>query len=132
MKATSNPTTTARRRYIVEFGLAMAAYMIVLFGTRFGLAGYHGPWEPIIAVAPALPVFFIFFAAYRFFVATDELARQLLTEALAIAGVVTALASVTYGFLEGDVLPRPSAWWVWVLFMGTTAIASFALRRRYR
>lgn len=132
MKQTStNPTTQANRRYVLEFSIAIAAYVIVLFGTRFAFGSYHGPWLPAVALAPATPVLFVFLAGYRLYRTTDEFAQRMMTESLAIAGVITALAAVTYGFLQNDLLPRPSAWWVWSLFMGAWAVSSIVLRRRF-
>ncbi len=120
------------RRYIIEFTLAMGAYFVVLFGTRYAFATYHGPWYIAIALAPAVPIYFVFVAGYRLFRGTDEFAQRLIVESLAIAGVVVALVAATYGFLESDILPRPSAWWVWMLFMTTWGGTSIFLRIRYR
>jgi uncharacterized membrane protein len=132
MKATTNPTTIATRRYVIELTASMVVYMAVLFGTRWAFRDYHGPWLPVIALVPAIPVLFVFAAGLRLFRRTDELTQRVMTESLAMAGVVTALLSATYGFLEIDVLPRPSAWWVWSAFMASWAIASIVLRRRYQ
>ena len=131
MKAT-NPTTRASRRYAIEFTAAVVLYMVVLFGTRYAFRTYHGPFETAIALAPAIPVFLVFIAGFRLFQGTDEFNRRLMTDSLAIAGVFTALFAVTYGFVEGDPLPRASAWWTWTTFMSVWLVASLVLRRRYR
>ena len=131
MKAT-NPTTTAHRRYQIEFWIAIVLYMVVLFGTRTLFRTYHGPWELPITLAPVVPVFLVFAAALRLFQGTDEFNKRLMTDSLAIAGVITALLAVTYGFMEGDQLPRPSAWLTWTAFMGSWLVSSLILRLRYR
>jgi hypothetical protein len=131
MKAT-NPTTQATRRYAVEFTGAIVLYMVVLCGTRIAFRSYHGPMEALIALAPVVPILLVFLAALRLFKGTDELNKRLMTDSLAIAGVITALFAATYGFVEGDPLPRPSAWWTWTTFMAAWLIASFVLRLRYR
>ncbi len=131
MKAT-NPTTRANRRYSVEFSVAIVLYIVVLFGTRMAFRTYHGPFETLVALAPVIPVFLVFLAALRLFAGTDEFNRRLMTDSLAVAGVLTALLAVTYGFVEGDPLPRPSAWWTWTTFMAAWLIASLILRWRYR
>ena len=131
MKAT-NPTTRAMRRYMAEFTAAMVLYVVVLFGTRIAFRTYHGPLETLIALAPVVPVFLVFIAALRLFQGTDEFNKRLMTDSLAIAGVITALFAVTYGFVEGDPLPRPSAWWTWTMFMAVWLAATLVLRLRYR
>ena len=131
MKAT-NPTTQATRRYSVEFGGAIVLYMVVLFSTRFAFRNYHGPFETAIALSPMIPVLLVFIAALRLFQGTDEFNKRLMTESLAIAGVITALFAASYGFVEGDPLPHPSAWWTWTAFMVSWLVASLILRLRYR
>lgn len=111
--------------------MAAVVYAIVLFGTRLLLPSYHGPWLPAVALAPIIAVLFMFIAGYRLYRGTDEFAQRRMTESLAIAGVITALGSVSYGLLKNAVLPRPSAWWLWFLFMMSWAIATVALRRRF-
>lgn len=128
----TNPTTVASRRYVTELTTAMIVYVAVLFGTRIAFRHYAGPWQIAIDLAPAVPIVFVFIAAIKLYRDTDELVQRLVTESLSIAGAITAFASVTYGFMEGDVLPRPSPWWVWSLFMASWLFATLALRRRYR
>ncbi|HET9028540.1 MAG TPA: hypothetical protein VFN49_00025 [Candidatus Aquilonibacter sp.] len=131
MKAT-NPTTQASRRYTLEFSAAIVLYMAVVFATRMAFRNASGPWEVVIALAPVVPVLLVFVAGLRLYAGTDEFNKRLMVESLAIAGVITALVAVTYGFMEGDIVPRPSAWWTWVLFMGSWLLSSFVLRLRYR
>ena len=131
IKAT-NPTTQASKRYAIQFTTAIVLYLVVLFGTRSALPTYHGPAESAIALAPVIPVFLVFLAALRLFQATDEFNRRLMADSLVIAGAITALFAVTYGFIEGDLLPRPSAWWTWTTFMAAWLVASLVLKLRYR
>ncbi len=130
MKAT-NPTTQAQRRYVIEFTIAIVAYMVVLFATRYAFRDLSGPWEPIVALLPVVPLIAIFVAVLRWLRATDEFNRRIIVDSLAIAGGITALLAATYGFAEGDLLPRPSAWWTWTVFMFAWAISAMILRRRY-
>lgn len=131
MNAT-NPTTQAQRRYVIEFTLAVAAYLVVLFATRLAFRNLTGPWEPVVALLPVVPVIAVFVAVLRWLRATDELNRRIIVDSLAIAGGITALLAATYGFAESDFLPRPSAWWTWCVFMFTWAICATILRRRYQ
>lgn len=128
----TNPTTRANRRYGIEFSVAIVLYMVVLFSTRVAFRAYHGPFETAIALAPMLPVILVFVAALRLFQGTDEFNKRLMADSLAIAGVITALLAATYGFVESDPLPRPSAWWTWTVFMVAWIVSRFVLRLRYR
>ena len=131
MKVT-NPTSQAQRRYLTEFTIAMIAYVIVLFGTRIYFRNLTGPLETVVALLPMVPVLFVFIAVVRWIAGTDEFQRRIAVESLAMAGGVTALLALTYGFVEGDPLPRPSAFWVWGVFATAWLVASFVLRRRYQ
>lgn len=132
MKASPNPTTQAQKRYLIQFTIAIVAYLVVLFGTRFAFRGLTGPLETIVALLPIIPIAFIFMAVVRWLANTDEFNRRIIVESLAIAGGITALLAATYGFIENDPLPRPSAWWTWGVFMFAWAISSMILRRRYQ
>jgi len=131
MKAT-NPTTQAQRRYLIEFTIAIVAYFVVLFATRIAFRSLSGPWEPVVALLPVVPVIAVFVAVVRWLQATDEFNRRIIVDSLAIAGGITALLAATYGFAESDLLPRPSAWWTWCVFMFAWAICAMILRRRYQ
>lgn len=128
----SNPTTAAQRRYYRDFTIAIVAYMAVLIGTRLAFRDVRGPAEFVVALAPAIPLAFVFVACVRWLRGTDEFNRKIIVESLAIAGGATAMLAATYGFLEGNLLPRPSAWCTWTVFMSIWLIASWVLRLRYR
>ena len=70
-----------------------------------------------IALLPLLPSIFGFVAIVRLVLATDELQRRIIVNSLALAGGATALLAVTYGLIEGDDIPNPSAWCTYVVFM---------------
>lgn len=116
----------------MELLAGTAAYIVILIGTRALLRDVTGPLEIAVALAPVLPLIWIFIAALRLWQNTDEFNKQLMLQSLAIAGGVTAMLSVTYGFLESDVLPRPSAWWTYLAFMVSWGVASQIIRLRYR
>lgn len=132
LRQSENPTTAARRRYIFEFAIATVAYVVVLLGSRMLWRDATGAFEIVVALLPMVPLVFVFAAVVRYILNADELQRQMLVESLAIAGGVTMLITLTYGFLEGDPLPRPSAWWVYVVFMAAFAVSALIVRRRYQ
>jgi hypothetical protein len=117
----------------------MIAYVIAIIVSRSFLIAraiaHHpiaNPWLIVVALLPIIPIIFVFIAIVRFVQATDELQRQIIVNSLALAGGATALLAVTYGLLEGDVLPRPSAWWTYEVFMISWIIAASFVRRHYR
>ena len=128
-----NPTTTAARCYKIQLTVAMAAYVIVLFAATWALNHFQlqGALRCAVALVPLLPIAFLVPIVVRYFRESDELERRIVTESFAIGAAVTALLSVTYGFLELSGLPHLSAWWTWTVVMGASAIARLALNRRY-
>jgi hypothetical protein len=132
MESRPNPTTNAIRRYYWQFGLSMFAYVIVIFLSRGLWDVANAPWKTVIALLPMIPAVFVFVSIVRYLLATDELVRRIAVDSLALAGGATALMAVTYGLLEGDGLPRPSAWWTYAAFMASWIVAGYFVRRRYQ
>ncbi len=131
----TNPTMNAMRRYYWELGLSLAAYVALILISRSILRHTEmtlGAGQIALALLPLIPVIFIFAAIVRFVMHTDELQRQIIVHSLALAGGVTVLSAVTYGLLEGDILPPPSAWWTYTLFMTSWIVAGLFVRRHYR
>jgi hypothetical protein len=105
---------TSARRYVVEFGGAMTAYVVVLLSAVWVLNAFpEAPWRYAVAVLPVLPVLLVLWAVQRFVAELDELQRRVQLEGLAFACVGTGVLTFTYGFLEGVGLPHLS--WTWVL-----------------
>ncbi len=129
-----NPTQAAGRRYLLQFGLLMVAYVAVLFGSIAAVNATHpeGALRYALLLAPLVPVALLVPAIVGYFVDTDEFERRVMTESLAIAAAVTALIAVTYGFLEVAGLPRPSAWLTWVVLMGSWAVSRWVVARHYQ
>ena len=133
MKTQQNPTTIARHRYLWTLGLWMAVYIGLMFSCHWL---WHQVtttgWRVPIVLMPILPVVFIFIAIIRYVQAMDEFERKIAVNSLALSGGATALLSVTYGLLEGSMLPRPSAWWTYTVFMLGWIIASRFVSRRHQ
>jgi hypothetical protein len=132
MTQTPNPTTVAKKRYLIEFGVIMAVYVVVLLVTRTFWGNVTGPMQYVLSLAPLIPVAFAFAAIVRYISHTDELQRRIIVESLALAGGATAMIAVTYGFLEGYPLPRPSAWATYTVFMIAWGVSTLILKRRYQ
>ena len=132
MEPRPNPTSKASRRYYWQFGLSMFAYVIVILFSRWLWPSVNGPWQIVVAVLPVIPAIFIFASIVRYLLATDELLRRIAVDSMALAGGATALIAVTYGLLEGERLPRPSAWWTYAVFMVSWLVAGVVVRRRFQ
>jgi len=132
MESHPNPTIRATRRYYWQFGLSMVAYVIVVLLSRWMWLAANGPWRTAVALSPMIPAVLVFASIVRFILATDELIRQVAVDSLALAGGATALAAVTYGLVEGDGLPRPSAWWTYAAFMVSWIVSGYFVRRRHQ
>jgi len=129
-----NPTAQARRTYFWEFSLSMVAYTIAMIFSRDYLYTHQlaAPWRTLMALLPLIPILFAFVAIVRLILATDELMRRMIINALALAGGATMLLAVTYGLIEGEGFPLISIWWTYVTFMTSWIIAAFFVRRHYR
>src|SRR5829696_8820108 len=134
--SSTNPVTHAWRRYLVEFGLSMAAYVATIIVSRWLLRGPMRSADEglqlAIALLPMVPILLVFGAIVRYLLGVDELVRRVQVDSLALAGGATALMAATYGLIEGDHLPKLSAWWTYGTFMIAWLIASIFVRRRYQ
>jgi len=131
--STPNPTYRAYRRYIVRIGTAGAAYIAIIFGTTWTVVHLdpHGALRYALLLAPLVPVAWMVAIMVQYFRDADEFERRVVTESLAIAAGVTAMLSVTYGFLENAGLPHLSAWVTWTVVMASWFVARFFVARHY-
>jgi ATP/ADP translocase len=129
---TANPTTVAHRKYQIRFWAAMAVYVATIWPITDAVGRTGGAWKIVLALTPLVPIAAIFIFSIQRIRGIDELERQIHTEALAIAAGVTALLSVTYGFLEIAKLPHPSAWFTYAIVMVSWGIATPFVTRKYK
>ena len=117
----------ATRKYLVEFGSAMALYLVVLFFSLRG-AKYvaEGPSRTLLLLSPMIPVALVMWAFMRQLGRIDEFVRLRNLQALGIAGGITAGFALTWGFLENAGYPRLSMFTVWMVFGGSWAVVSVA------
>ena len=104
-------------RSLVFFFLGLAAYVAILVVSQRVLAGTaHGSWTAtFLALAPIIPALFICWVVVQSIRNLDEMQLKLQLEALAVAFAGTALITFSYGFLEGNGLPKISMFAVWPL-----------------
>lgn len=124
----------SRSPYVKEMLSMLAIYAVALVGSIELLQ--HSDFGPALQAAIALtPMLACFAAAWvilREIRRMDELQRRIQFEALGFAFAVTALATFSYGFLEGLGWPRLSMFAVWPLMGGLWAVGLAMARRRYR
>lgn len=134
MESLTNPTRRAGRRYGAQLSIALAVYLVLLVGGLYAVRhlGVQGNLRYVLLLLPLAPVFAIVPALLRYLHDTDEFDRQLTMESLSVAAGVTAVYAITCGFLEVAGMPPVSAWFTWLVVMGTWAVARIVLRLRYR
>lgn len=121
------------KRYLVEFSIALAAYLAaVLVSTHFLADAPEGSGKIALALVPVIPLIALAFVVIRQLGRMDEMGRKIQLEALGIAFICTALITFSYGFLETAGLPRLSMFFVWPLMGGIWAVATVIGARRYR
>jgi len=129
----ADAVTINTRLYIKEFGGSMTAYIIVLFLSRWILrADLDERWVLPVTLLPMIPIAFAAWAMMRAYRRMDELDQKVQLEALAFSFTGTALACVTYGFLQVAEAPPIQGFWVFVFMMVLMGIGRFFARRHYR
>lgn len=123
----------ASRAYMIEFGGAMALYVVTLL---ISLALVErmapSPLRILLAALPIVPVSFSLLAFLRFFRQMDELQKRIQLDAMAFALGAISLLTFTYGLLENAGLPRLSFVWVLPLMVALWGIGTALAARRYQ
>ncbi|MET3106552.1 hypothetical protein AAKU67_001264 [Oxalobacteraceae bacterium GrIS 2.11] len=105
--------------YFRELFGSIFIYVLVLFISVWIARDMQAGWlRTAIAICPMVPVLGALWAVVRHFRRIDEYMRQWSLENMAIAGGITAIFSLTYGFMEGIGFPRLSMFVIWGIFMG--------------
>ena len=122
------------KRYLVEFTLGMAGYVVLLVVSLRLLA--HGVQDPGLRIAitlmPMLSTIFICRAVMRQLRRMDELQRKIQFDAFALAFIGTALLTFSYGFLENVGFPKLSMFFVWPILAALWVIGTAIGHLRYR
>jgi hypothetical protein len=118
------------RRYVISFGLAMAGYVLVLFGSIFAIeVGELTGWPAGLAsLTPLVPAFFALQVFIARFKSMDEFQRRIVAEAILWGAGIVGFACFGYGFLEGAVaVPQISLIWVFPALIATYGVAQCIL-----
>ena len=130
----AKPMTPSKKRYLLEFGGAMALYVVLLFVSIYILQaigiGSPTPLRIVVALLPMIATGFIMLAALRFFRRMDELEKRIQLDSLAVAFVGTAFITFGFGFLEIVGFPHISWFAVWPI-IGMLWIIGHVLAQRH-
>jgi uncharacterized membrane protein YoaK (UPF0700 family) len=119
-------------RYVIEFGGAMLAYVVLLPLSIFAYRAVdQDALRAIIAVVPVVPTLLGVVAILRAVRRMDELEKRVHFEAVAFAFAATALLTFTYGLLENVDFPRISLTWILPLMVALWGLGQVLARRRY-
>lgn len=130
-KRSQSSPARASRRYVLRFSLAMVAYAITL-PIALALAPHAGAGRWVIVLVPVIPFAALGWAVWRFLIETDELARKIQFEALAIAFATGSVLTFGYGMLQLAGAPKVSWLFVWPVYGACWLIGSVVTRLRYR
>src|SRR4030081_3294112 len=108
---------SATRAYTRELGLAMAAYVIVVFVSIKLVGSLEQPIKPLVAWTPRIPA---------------ALGRLSQLEAPAFGFGAAGLLTFAYGFLENEDFPQLSYIWVFPLMIFLWGIGGAIASYRYR
>ena len=119
-------------RYVIEFGGAMLAYVVLLPLSIFAYRAVdQDVLRAMVAVVPVVPTLLGLAAILRAVRRMDELERRIHFEAVAFAFAATALLTFTYGLLENVDFPRISLTWILPLMVALWGLGQALARRRY-
>ncbi|MGD0190861.1 MAG: hypothetical protein ABSD74_08985 [Rhizomicrobium sp.] len=129
--APTAPVKTAGRSYIVDIVLVTALYVGAILVRPWLVA--HAETRALVIAAnllPAIPIWLMFAAAWRYYLRIDEFERHRLLVTLGISFGVGSCAITTYALLMDAGLPPLAITWAWptlaVSWMITNAIMSIA------
>ena len=120
------------KRYLKEFGGAMAAYSAIVPISMWMLRGHeHTPLGYCIAFLPIIPSALALWAFMRMFRGLDELQRRIQLEAVAFSFLATCLITLTWAFQQNAGLPRFDVSWVAPLLILLWGLGLGIAKRRY-
>jgi hypothetical protein len=120
------------KRYLKEFGGAMAAYSVMVPTSMWLLRGHeHTPLGYAIAFLPIIPSALALWVFMRMFRGLDELQRRIQLEAVAFSFLATCLITLTWAFQQNAGLPRFDVSWVAPLLIMLWGLGLGIAKRRY-
>ncbi|HTW33338.1 MAG TPA: hypothetical protein VMD53_01885 [Rhizomicrobium sp.] len=133
MSITTAPVKSAGRTYIRECAAAMALYIVATWARPWLIA--HAPNRALAMAAivlPAIPVWLLFVAVWRYYLHIDEYQKHQFLQSLAISFGLGSCALVTYNLLIDAGLPRLDISWAWPILGIVWLVASIMIKLAYR
>ncbi len=121
----------ATRRYLVRFSVGMASYCVLLVAALLIGRAMAPPWRALSALVVLPAVVLIVRAIMLHWRETDELARSLMVESLAIGFAVGTPIILVIGLFQAFGLADLSFLWAYGILMGGWMLGAFLARRRY-
>ena len=132
MSAATAPVKSAGRTYVLECAASMSLYIAASWGRPWLMA--HAPNHALFIVAaalPALPVWLLFVAVWRYYLHIDEYQKIQFLMSLAISFGLGCCALVTYDLLIVAGLPQLDISWAWPILAVVWLFASVIIKRAY-
>lgn len=124
----------ATKRYYKEFGISMAAYVVVLLICVTILKNIELPQaaQVVIALIPVIPTIFSVIAVMRWLGDSDELQQKVQLQAVAFSAVLTGLITFSYGFLENVGFPHFPTLFIFPLLIVLWGVGAGIFSRKYQ
>ena len=124
------------RRYLLEGGMAMLAYVLALAASLWLLKRVDPmPLRAAVALLPLLPIVAALLAMARYLRALDELQQRIELVSLAVASGVVSLLYMAGGLLQSarlvEIAARDAMIWVFPLICAAYGVGRGAIARRY-
>lgn len=131
--SSENPTQRALRRYNRDMIIAMGLYVIsVPFAAGFvNILPEGDAARYLIILIPVVPLIVALFVFMRMLRGIDEFQRKLQFEAFGFSLAVTAIITVTLGFLERAGFPQIGMIWVPMMLIFSWGLGLVIARRKY-
>lgn len=128
------------KRYLREFSLSMALYVIVMVWSasllnRMGDSLWRVPnayWRVPITLSPVIPIILMLGVFLRYLNRIDELQQHIQLMAIAFVAGVVGLLTFSYGFLENVGFPHLPLVWIFPATIILWALGTAYFSRRYR
>ena len=121
------------KRFSIEMTWGMIAYVTVLLVSIWVIKHHmDAGWRYLVAPLPMIPLIFVARASVARLGRLDELQKSIQYTALSVTVLVTAIVTLTYGFLENVGLPHINVLWVWPLMGFVWGITACIAQRRYQ
>lgn len=129
-----NRTDTNMRKYYVEFGGSMFAYvgmLMLVVATRPDGTGHFGTLR-VLELLPVIPLILAFWAIIRQFRRMDEYYQRIHAEAFALGALVWGLVIMSWAFAENAGAPQLSTMFIAPGLLAFWGLCLPIVRRRYK